>query len=179
MISVLVWCVGELLPDDGIARQAALFQDLDHGVEFGPEAERLNRGSRSPFEAEQCVGDRPPVVDPTEDVVLGRLGIGVEDLVEVAVTGDVDDRANLDARLIHGHEQERDAGVFGDIGVGPAEREDHVGVPAGGGPDLLAVDDPLVAVELGLAAEPGEIATGIGLGVALAPEVGCRRGSAG
>ncbi len=60
---------------------------------------------------------------------------------------------------------------FGCVGVGAGEDEDPVGQVAGRGPDLLTVDDPLVAVELGLAAEVAEIGTGIRLGVALAPEV--------
>jgi hypothetical protein len=42
---------------------------------------------------------------------------------------------------------------------------------AGRRPDLLAVDHPLVAVELGLAAEVAEVGAGVGLAVALAPQV--------
>ena len=57
-------------------------------------------------------------------------------------------------------------------GVGASQHEDHVGGVARRGPDLLAVDDPLVAVELGLAAEVGQVAAGVGLGVALTPHVG-------
>ena len=73
--------------------------------------------------------------------------------------------------LVHGHEQERDALVLGDVGVGAGEHEDPVGQVAGAGPDLLAVDDPLVAVELGPAPEVAEVGAGVGLGVALAPQV--------
>ena len=46
-----------------------------------------------------------------------------------------------------GHEQERDALVLGRVGVGAGQHEDPVGEVAGRRPDLLAVDDPLVAVE--------------------------------
>ena len=46
-----------------------------------------------------------------------------------------------------------------------------VGEVAGGRPDLLAVDDPLVAVEDGPAAEVAEVGPGVGLRVALAPQV--------
>ena len=71
---------------------------------------------------------------------------------------------------------------FGAVGVGAGEHEDPVGEVAGRRPDLLAVDDPLVAVEHGPAAEVAEVGAGVGLGVALAPEVlagsGCGAGSA-
>ena len=60
---------------------------------------------------------------------------------------------------------------FGDVGVGAGEHEDPVGEVAGRRPDLLAVDHPLVAVEHGPAAEVAEVGAGVGLGVALAPEV--------
>ena len=78
---------------------------------------------------------------------------------------------HLDAGLVHRHEQERDALVLGHVGVGAGQHEDPVGEVAGRGPDLLAVDHPLVAVELGPAAEVAEVGAGVGLAVALAPEV--------
>ena len=58
---------------------------------------------------------------------------------------------------------------FGAVGVGAGEEEDVVGVLGLGRPDLLAVDDPLVAVEHGGGLEPGEVGAGVGLGEALAP----------
>ena len=71
---------------------------------------------------------------------------------------------------------------FGASGSVRASDEDVVGEVAGRGPDLLAVDDPLVAVEHGPAAEVAEVGAGVGLGVALAPHVlaatGCGAGSA-
>ena len=70
-----------------------------------------------------------------------------------------------------GHEQERDALVLRHVGVGAGEHEDPVGEVAGRRPDLLAVDHPLVAVERGPAAEVAEVGAGVGLGVALAPDV--------
>ena len=70
-----------------------------------------------------------------------------------------------------GHEQERDALVLGGVGVGAGEHEDPVGEVPGRGPDLLPVDHPLVAVEHGPAPEVAEVGAGVGLGVALAPDV--------
>ena len=64
---------------------------------------------------------------------------------------------HLDAGLVHRHEQVGDAGVLGRGRVGAGQQEHVVGVLRLGGPDLLAVDHPLVAVELGpgLAARRG------------------------
>ena len=55
------------------------------------------------------------------------------------------------------------------VGVGADQREDRVGHVGGGGPDLLAVDDVLVAVAHGARLEAAEVGAGAGLGVALRP----------
>ena len=55
------------------------------------------------------------------------------------------------------------------VGVGPGQQEDVVGELGLGGPHLLAVDDPLVAVELGTGREAGQVGAGVGLAEALAP----------
>ena len=53
--------------------------------------------------------------------------------------------------------------------VGAYEGEDGVGGVGGGGPDLLAVEDEVVAVADGAGLEGGEVGAGAGLGVALGP----------
>ena len=59
---------------------------------------------------------------------------------------------------------------FGASGSVRHEAEHEVGALRVARPDLLAVDHPLVAVELGARAERGEVAARAGLAVALAPE---------
>ena len=54
--------------------------------------------------------------------------------------------------------------------LGADQGEHLVGVRGVGGPDLLAVDDVVVAVELGPALQRREVAAGAGLGEALAPD---------
>ena len=61
-----------------------------------------------------------------------------------------------------------------DVGVGAAHHEAPVRPLGVGGPHLLAGDDPLVAVEHGLGLHVGEVGAGVGLGVALAPQLGAR-----
>ena len=162
---------GQSLADDRVVGEAALAGHLDEAVEFGLVADRPGRCGLAPLESEQRHGDGPAVVDAADDVVLRAAGIGVEHLVELALARDHLDRTHLDARLIHRHEQERDALVLRRVGVGAGEGEDVVGEVTGRGPDLLAVQHPLVAVEFGPEADVAEVGAGVGLGVALAPRV--------
>ncbi len=126
-------------------------------------------GAGASLEAERGHRHLPAVVDPADDVVLGAAGVGEEHLVELTGTVDLLDRANLDTGLVHRDEQVGDACVLRHSLVGAGEQEHVVGVLGLGGPDLLAVDDPLVTVEFGLALQRREVRPGLGLGEALAP----------
>src|SRR5262249_35751257 len=75
------------------------------------------------------------------------------------------DALHLDAGRVHRDDDHRDALMLARLGLGP---DGHPVV--GGGvrarvPDLLPVDHPLVAVELGARREPGQIGARIGLRV--------------
>ena len=73
--------------------------------------------------------------------------------------------------LVRVDEQHRDPAVPALLGARPAQHVHPVGVVADGHPDLLAVDDPRVAVELGARAQRREVGPGVGLAEALAPEL--------
>ena len=61
--------------------------------------------------------------------------------------------------------------MLGHVGVGSGD-DDSVGAQVGqGGPDLLAVEDPLVAVALGPGLQAGHVGAGTWLGEHLAPHV--------
>ena len=67
-------------------------------------------------------------------------------------------------------QQHADAGVaWLRLGIGAHQREHPVGEVAVGGPHLVAVDDEVVAVELGASDQARKVRTGAGLGIALAP----------
>ena len=110
-----------------------------------------------------------PLLTPPDHVLLGAAHVGEEDLVELPGPVGLHDGPNLDPVLLHGDQEVRDALVLAGVGVGAGQQEDVVGVLGLGGPHLLAVDDPLVAVQLGLGLERGEIRAGLRFGEALAP----------
>ena len=62
--------------------------------------------------------------------------------------------------------------VAGRPGLGPAHHEAPVGLVGQRRPDLLAGDHPLVPVEYRLGLHVGQVAPGVGLRVALAPQLG-------
>ncbi len=59
---------------------------------------------------------------------------------------------------------------FAAAGVGADDQLAPVADPAVAGPDFLAVDDVVIAVELGFGLQSGEIGAGVGLGKTLAPD---------
>ena len=61
--------------------------------------------------------------------------------------------------------------MLGHVPVGAGQQHPEVGVVGAGVPHLLAVDDPLVAVELGAGGQPGEVGAGARLAEQLAPRV--------
>jgi hypothetical protein len=69
--------------------------------------------------------------------------------------------------MVHRHEEQGDPVVLGGIRVGPGPHPVPVGEVGRGGPRLLAVEAPAVAVDLGgLQLHGGGVRAGVGLGVA-------------
>ena len=62
-------------------------------------------------------------------------------------------------------------GVLGHVRVGAHDEQAPAGDVGQGGPHLLAVDDPLVAVAHALGRQAGEVGAGAGLGEQLAPDL--------
>ena len=117
--------------------------------------------SALPIELRSCfkrgARDQPALAAPADDPVARRAGAVQEHLVEVGAARHLAQRPHLDAGLLHVDQQVGDAGVLRRVGLGAAQAEHEVGALRVAGPDLLAVDHPLVAVELrpGLAARRG------------------------
>src|SRR5690606_21953733 len=125
-----------------------------------------------PLVAEQVLGDRPALAFLVDEVLDRDLDIFEEDLVDLVGLVEQDQRTHRDPGRLHVDEQEADALLLLRRGaVGAHQAEDPVAVVAQGRPDLLAVDDVVVAAALGARLERGEVRAGTGLGIALYPEI--------
>ncbi len=101
---------------------------------------------------------------------FGVLHVVQEDLVELRGAGHLLERPHVDAGLLHVDQQVGDAGVLLGLGLGAHEAEHVVRLLRRAGPDLLTVDDPLVADQLASRLEAREIAARAGLAVPLTPD---------
>ena len=111
---------------------------------------------------------QPLLISPT-DLVLGHLHVVEEGLAEGRIAGDQQDRPGRDAGARHVEQQEADPLMLGRGRIGAHQAEDPVGLVGIAGPDLLAVDQPVIALVLALGLQAGEVGAGAGLGIALAP----------
>jgi hypothetical protein len=150
------------------ARQA------DHRVEVRSHADGEARGTH-PFLAEGSHGDEPAVPLAPEAVRRRHPGAVEEHFAEHLLAGDVPDRPDPDSVDVEVDDQRRDALVFRAAlesrGIGADEEEPPLRDVRARDPDLVAVYHVVVAVAERGGAQVGEIATGLGLGEALAPVV--------
>ena len=163
--------LAKFLPDERIILQSLLAHKCDEPVEFGAEKQRQRGGLVASFETEQRLRDLPARVHRADDVVGSGARPGEEDLGELRVSIDHADRADLDSGLVERNQQEADAAVTGRFRIGAGQHENPIGAVGGRGPDLLAVDDPLRAVQPGASRQRGQVGAGSRLGIALAPDV--------
>ena len=103
------------------------------------------------LELEQVLGVGPALVLLADPVLDRHLHVGEEDLVDLvahrrARAVDQVDRIDLDAGRLHVDQQEGDALLPLALVRGPHQAEDPVGPMGVGRPDLLAVDDVVVAL---------------------------------
>ncbi len=110
-----------------------------------------------PFVGEGGHRCRPPRTDLADDVVARDAGLGHEHLVEGVVAVHLREGPNLDTRLIHGQREVGQSPVFGHVPVGAGNQHPEIGVVSAGVPDLLAADDPFVAVEFGACGETRQV----------------------
>ncbi len=131
----------------------------------------LGRTEEDPLETEQRLGHAPTLVDSADQAVVGHPHVVEKHFAELAVQLQVEDRPHLDARAVHRHQQEADAVLRLGAALGADQQEDPVGLRAHGGPGLLSVDHPLAVFQARLGAQAGQVGAGVGLAVALAPDV--------
>ena len=148
---------GDLLAHERIGRVDALAGQLEQGVV-----------GHQPVDAAALVLELAHrllegVALDADEVDAGHADVGEEHLAEVAVRRHVGDRADLDARRGHRHDDLADAGVRRPLRRRAADAVAVVGDGRERRPDLLAVDDPVVAVAAGRRLQRRQVAAGLGL----------------
>ena len=131
----------------GSSRRRCSRASVDDAVELPPEPDLLAERRDAALEPEGR-HRHPPAVAGLADHER-RIGARVveEHLVELRGPGDLLDRPDLDARLVHRHQQVGQPVVPGGPGFGAGDDEAPVGQMCQRGPDFLPGDRPLVAVE--------------------------------
>src|SRR5689334_21031968 len=121
-----------------------------------------------PFELQEAFADCPAAIERTHQVFLRHLHVGEKGLAERRVAADQLDGAYLHARRFHVDQEERDAFMLLGV-VGAHEAETPIGILRAAGPDLLAIDEIVIALVDALCAQRCKIGSRAGLGIALAP----------
>ncbi len=98
---------------------------------------------------ERRVCNSPPAVDVTDNCCLADRCVRDEDLVEHGSPRHLSQRPNVNSVLVHVERKVSDALVLGHFGVCSGQQHSQVGNFAHRRPNLLTVDDPLVAVFYG------------------------------
>ena len=103
--------------------------------------------------SEQCFSYRPSLVDLANNVLGGYTYVVELNFVEVVLVVDADDGIHLDSLRLHVHQDKGDAFLFFTLVTGSHQNKNPVGILGVGGPNFGAVDNIVIAVQLGLGLE--------------------------
>ena len=112
----------------------------------------------------------PACADRSQPLVIGYTHVGKEDFVELAVAVHLADGPHLDPWALHVDEEHRQSSVLGHGGVGARKEQAEVGELRARGPDLLAVDHPVVAFRPCPGENAGNVRAGRRFAEHLAPD---------
>ena len=115
--------------------------------------------------------DTPTLPDIPQAIGVRKPDVCQEHLVERPAAVDGPEGPDVHAIFLHVEYEERQAAVLRDPGIGPGQENPPPRLVRHARPDLLTVDDPLVAVAQGGGAEAGQIRPRPGLTEELAPEL--------
>ncbi len=161
----------DLLAHQRVRAAAQLARALRQLGDSDLSSRREGQAERPALVKEGRHRDRPALARLTKDLRLRHLHVLEEDLVELSVTGDLDQRAHLDARTLHVHEQVGEAVTR--VRLFPFAGEEHAPLRDVGQrrPHLLPVDDVVIAGVLGARLQAGKVAARVRLAEALAPDL--------
>jgi hypothetical protein len=107
----------------------------------------------------------------TEASRVGYPHVGEEDLIELGLPGDLEERSHLDTGRLHVDEERRHPLVLGDVGVRARHNEPERRNVRERRPDLLSVEEPLLSVTHGAGRQAGDVGSRTGLAEQLAPDL--------
>ena len=131
----------------------------------------LERERRAALVRERGVRDRPAPVELADEVVARHEHLLEEHLVELRLSGDLDQRPDVDAGRLHVDDEVRDAPVPGGVRVRAGQTDPPPGVARIACPYLLATEQPAVVHWHGARGQRREIAPRAGLAEQLAPDL--------
>ena len=149
----------------------ALLPDLDRFRHRTAAAPGDRAADGDPLVHQRRDRDTPSLALAADASRVGHPHVGEEDLVELGLPGDLEERSHLDAERLHVDEERRHPLVLGEVGVRARHNEAERGDVRQGGPDLLPVQQPLLAVALGAGGQPGDVGSRAGLAEELAPDL--------
>ena len=153
----------------GVVPKAEALGDASQLAQQAHALEQLAHEGRAPLEGQRDHGDAPAVVLVADAVGHRDPHLVEEELGELGGPRDGAQRADLDAGRVHRHDQPGDAAVAVLAGAHQQLAEvGHLGVRR---PDLRARHHVVVAVADGPRAQRGQVAAGVGLAEALAPDL--------
>ena len=106
----------------------------------------------------QCgISDEPAFSAFADNFRSRNAAVGEEHFVKLRVTGHLLERSHLHAGRAHGNQEIADALMFGCVGFGAHKAEHHVCGFCTRRPDLLAIDDKVIAIYVCLGLQRCEV----------------------
>ncbi len=161
--------VDQPVADQRVGELAAFAGELLELGQHPAVHRRLVQGAGRPLVPEAGAGERPAAVLLADPVGGRHPDVVEEHLGEQVPAGEVTQRPDLHAGRVRVDDQVGDALLPAFPGSGPDQGEEDVGVAGVRRPDLLAVDDVLVAVAAGGGAQAGQVRACFRFRVALGP----------
>ena len=116
-------------------------------------------------------GNPPALPFLAEHLVVRDADVAEEDLVEFGFPRNLVERPNIDARSVHIENEVREPVVLRHVGVGASDQHPPAREVRDGGPHLLTVQDPVVAIPDGARCQTRHVRARTGLAEELAPDV--------
>ena len=118
---------------------------------------------------QQGIGEPPAAVHLADQIVGRNPYVVEEELADLVLAGQIQNRTHRDARRVEIDDQTAQPAMFRRAGIGAHQGKHPLRVMSPGLPDLVAVDDEVIAVETRGCFHRREVGSRIGFGIALRP----------